>query len=333
MAEEAVSSQDFWNETQPMADLKKEAEQGDAGAQYLLGFMYAEGQGLTQDTQEAIRWYTRAAEQGHPDAPLMLAAIYAEGQGVPEDVSEAIRWYRVAARQGQAGAQEILSHMLTEGEADLVEAYMWSVLAEQGGQNVTEIRKRLAERMTAEQIAQAQKQAEAGGCPLSAGTVETSPAKYVSLEDGFAVLFPSLPSRTVVQNNDRLVAVHYQSFSGDGQVQYNLCFQRFKKEKILEQKAQDEFLEDYLVTRAFLSWKNKMFKKSMLFQDLPAVRFKHTTFAEGKYTIHEGIIFFRQGDFVSLTCVYPSRLIPSPGFQEYLDSFEFAGSESPSRPG
>lgn len=314
------------------ADLIREAEQGDAGAQYLLGFMYAEGQGLPQDYGEAIRWYTRAAELGHPDAPVMLAAMYLEGQGMPKDVSEAIRWYRMAARQGQAGAQFILSELLAEEqptEANLVEAYRWSVLAQQGGQNVSEIQKRLAEHMTAEQIAQAQKQVEEWGRPLPAAeSLDTKPTKYVSAEDRFAVQFPFPPIRTVVQDSDRILAIHYQSSSGKDQVQYNVSLQRFKDHKILDKDAQDEFIEDYIVTRAFLSWKSKLLKKSVTFRGLRAFQFKHTTYAEGRYTLHEGIIFFDRGDFVSLTCVYPSRLIPSPGFREYLESFELLASET-----
>ncbi|HRU15674.1 MAG TPA: hypothetical protein P5017_08155 [Anaerohalosphaeraceae bacterium] len=70
-------------------------------------------------------------------------------------------------------------------------------------------------------------------------------------------------------------------------------------------------------------------KKTITFRGFPAVQFKHTTYEKGKYTIHEGMIFFVQGDFVSLTCIYPSRHIPSPGFQEYLDSFEFVPNTPP----
>ncbi len=33
------------------------AEQGDASAQYNLGFMYDNGQGVTQDYAVAVRWY------------------------------------------------------------------------------------------------------------------------------------------------------------------------------------------------------------------------------------------------------------------------------------
>ena len=40
------------------------AEQGDAEAQYNLGVMYDNGQGVAQDYAEAVKWYRRAAEQG-----------------------------------------------------------------------------------------------------------------------------------------------------------------------------------------------------------------------------------------------------------------------------
>ena len=40
------------------------AEQGDAAAQYNLGWMYANGLGVPQDDQAAVKWYRLAAEQG-----------------------------------------------------------------------------------------------------------------------------------------------------------------------------------------------------------------------------------------------------------------------------
>jgi len=47
---------------------RKAAEQGDAGAQYNLGVMYKNGQGVKQDHAEAVRWLRKAAEQGHANA-------------------------------------------------------------------------------------------------------------------------------------------------------------------------------------------------------------------------------------------------------------------------
>ena len=43
--------------------LRLRAEQGDADAQYTLGFMYANGRGVPQDYQEAVRLFRLAADQ------------------------------------------------------------------------------------------------------------------------------------------------------------------------------------------------------------------------------------------------------------------------------
>jgi TPR repeat protein len=45
---------------------------------------------------------TRArAEQGYASAQYNLGRMYANGDGVPEDDAEAVRWYRLAAEQGK----------------------------------------------------------------------------------------------------------------------------------------------------------------------------------------------------------------------------------------
>ena len=42
------------------------AEQGVADAQYNLGFMYDNGQGVRRNHKTAVKWYRLAAEQGMP---------------------------------------------------------------------------------------------------------------------------------------------------------------------------------------------------------------------------------------------------------------------------
>lgn len=79
-------------------------EQQDAEAQYMLGVMYDEGDGVPQDAAEAVRWYRRAAEQGDADAQYYLGLMYDWGEGVPEDDAEAVYWFRQAAEQGHAEA-------------------------------------------------------------------------------------------------------------------------------------------------------------------------------------------------------------------------------------
>ena len=44
------------------------ADQGDAAAQYNLGYMYEIGEGVPQDYVQALKWYRKAAEQGDASA-------------------------------------------------------------------------------------------------------------------------------------------------------------------------------------------------------------------------------------------------------------------------
>ena len=75
------------------------AEQRDANAQYLLGTMYADGDGVTQDYAEAVKWYRRAAEQGHPIGQHALGYMYLNGQGVPQNYVQGHMWLNLAAAQ------------------------------------------------------------------------------------------------------------------------------------------------------------------------------------------------------------------------------------------
>ena len=75
-----------------------------ATAQFHLGVMFDNGQGVAQDFAEAVRLYSLAAAQGHAYAQLSLGLMFENGEGVAQDTAEAIRWYRLAAEQGHAGA-------------------------------------------------------------------------------------------------------------------------------------------------------------------------------------------------------------------------------------
>ena len=83
-----------------ITEIRRQAEQGDADAQGLLGFMYATGDGVSEDDAAAIRWFRLAAEQGHARAQRNLGVMYTNGRGVPQDAAEAVRWNRLAAEQG-----------------------------------------------------------------------------------------------------------------------------------------------------------------------------------------------------------------------------------------
>ena len=110
-------------------ELHAQGERGDASAQLTLGFMYDRGQRVPQQSATAAFWYGRAADQGHADAQFNLGRMYANGDGVPRDSIEAHMWYDLSAAQLSGEEREKLVRF-----SDAI-----------------------AERMTAEQIAEAQR--------------------------------------------------------------------------------------------------------------------------------------------------------------------------------
>ena len=86
----AYNSGDF---TTALEVWKIVAERGDADAQFGLGYMYDNGEGVLQDYEEAAKWYRKAAEQGNAYAQYNMGVSYEQGQGVPQDSKEAFKWY------------------------------------------------------------------------------------------------------------------------------------------------------------------------------------------------------------------------------------------------
>jgi len=64
----AAQKKDF---STALKQFKLLAKQGDSGAQYNLGLMYDNGQGVGQNYKTAIKWYKLAAKQGNATASLI----------------------------------------------------------------------------------------------------------------------------------------------------------------------------------------------------------------------------------------------------------------------
>ena len=79
------------------------ANQGHAGAQYILGQCYFRGTGVKSDYNEAVKWLTQAANRGHLKAQYDLGVYYHWEIG---DYVKAAEWYNKAAEQGHADAKE-----------------------------------------------------------------------------------------------------------------------------------------------------------------------------------------------------------------------------------
>ncbi|RPH74496.1 sel1 repeat family protein, partial [bacterium] len=137
------------------------AKQGHAVAQYNLGLLYANGQGVPKDDAQARQWYEKAAVQGHAAAQVNLGSLYDYGRGVPQDFKMAVKWYRRSANQGNDLAQRRLGLLYERGDGvpqDYVQAYMWYKLgAANGGKSGAVLRDALAIRMNSDQLVEAQK--------------------------------------------------------------------------------------------------------------------------------------------------------------------------------
>jgi len=117
------------------------------------------------DFVTAHREFLAPAQKGEARAQFSLALLYLRGQGVAQDTTEAIRWLRKAANLGDGEARLVLGDVYMKGPPrDYVKSYMWLVLAlakARGPQRhlALRLRKYVAQRMTPEQIARAKKMA------------------------------------------------------------------------------------------------------------------------------------------------------------------------------
>jgi uncharacterized protein len=117
------------------------ARNGDADAQFELGKNYETGRiGLPQDFSQAQYWYGKGAEQGDPFSEASLGILFNFGKGVPRDYVKALMWYERAVAHSKGGDQE----------------------------SIVEMRDALIEKMTHEQIAEAERLAKEWKAPAKA---------------------------------------------------------------------------------------------------------------------------------------------------------------------
>ena len=113
------------------AAVRKAAKAGNAEAQFRLGVMYGNGDGVELDYQQARSWFEKAAAQGHENALITLAWMFANGTGVEVDEERSRNLYLQAAERGSAKAQYVVATMyrfaqygLTKDTSRAVEWYL-----------------------------------------------------------------------------------------------------------------------------------------------------------------------------------------------------------------
>ena len=95
--------------------IERQAQRGDADAQYSLGVLYAEGHSLEKDEAAAVEWFSSAARQEHPEATYNLAYSYFHGSGVSQNYELALRYAKDAANLGLAMADNLIGVMYESG--------------------------------------------------------------------------------------------------------------------------------------------------------------------------------------------------------------------------
>lgn len=154
---------------QDVAALKLRAEAGDVDAQgklaesYLASFYYS----------DAVKWYRVAAEKGVLNAQWQLGQILVSGKPafpkrsdkVKADPPQGVRWLKKAASQGHDRAQLSLARCYEQGlgvTKDQAEAFKWFTLAaRQNGLLANAHRDQLALKLSAKEIVEGQRRADA----------------------------------------------------------------------------------------------------------------------------------------------------------------------------
>ena len=105
------------NVTQAALLYEQAALKGHRESQYMMGVMISNGQaGFSADWKAAIPYFQKSAEQNLAVAEYMMGYVYQEGQGVGKNPEMAAYWYRRALSRGpHINAQYNLARMIGEG--------------------------------------------------------------------------------------------------------------------------------------------------------------------------------------------------------------------------
>jgi len=115
------------------------AEENNAEAQFLLGFLYINGDGVEKDDTKGLSWIMKSARQGYSEARSSALAIcldlanqgnanamysmgymYLNGWGGEQDPDVGIGWLENAAKNGHDRSAEVLSGIYAEGKFGII---------------------------------------------------------------------------------------------------------------------------------------------------------------------------------------------------------------------
>ena len=91
-------------------EIIKKAHEGNAEAQWQVGFMHETGEGVTQSKEEATKWYMKSADNGFADARFCIGKCYMLGLGVEQNEELGLEWFERAAAQNETSALNQLAY-------------------------------------------------------------------------------------------------------------------------------------------------------------------------------------------------------------------------------
>ncbi len=147
-AKAAIQNEDFTKSYELLLPL---GEENNAEAQFLLGTLYINGQGVEKDDTKGLSWIMKSARQGYDQARLRALSIYSElanrgdasamynlgymclqGWGGEQDTDIGIGWLERAAKNGHVRSAKVLSGIYAEGKFGITpdedKASFWSNL-------------------------------------------------------------------------------------------------------------------------------------------------------------------------------------------------------------
>jgi len=139
-----TTAMNILKQTQPTATYEafhQLAQSGDLDAQTLLGEMYLDGIGVSENYEKAFKWLSSAAQKGDSQAAYLLGNMYENGLYVREDVTKAVAWYKKAAAGGDVMAQYNLALIYKDGKGNVArnmqEAFKWLKMVENREDTIT----------------------------------------------------------------------------------------------------------------------------------------------------------------------------------------------------
>ena len=125
---DAISAEvveDADDQQNPRIEGLKQIAQTNPRAAYDLGLRYFRGDGVRQDSYQALEWMRKAGEGGNLQAQKALGGFYLFGlEEMGPDPQEAEKWLSMAANRGDKASKKLLQQARANKKADH-DDYKW----------------------------------------------------------------------------------------------------------------------------------------------------------------------------------------------------------------